>query len=149
VTAADARVRTLSMGTAQGDSENHVAAKEARACRHCSARASRDEAAQKALLFTGGAAVATVMSYFNRRRRHEARDRALASVRHGARAAAGRAEYAAGVARGVAHKMSPVGGTREYDDVTLARKVETAAQRVRGVSEVRNLLHTAGSDGSR
>jgi hypothetical protein len=62
-----------------------------------------------------------------RRRRHTARDRALATGRRGARNAVRRAERAAGPVRGVAHRA---GGTvhhteRDYDEVTLARKVES------------------------
>jgi hypothetical protein len=62
-----------------------------------------------------------------RRRRHVLRDRTLALGRRGARRAARRAEYAGGVAQGVRHRASAVVGReqREYDDVTLARKVES------------------------
>jgi osmotically-inducible protein OsmY len=68
------------------------------------------------------------------RRRHQARDRALAGIRRRSRDAVRRAKYLEGVAEGVAHKATHVlphlGGEREQpDDVTLAQKVESVAFR--------------------
>lgn len=62
-----------------------------------------------------------------RRRRHLLRDRTLARGRRGARRTVRQAEYTAGHARGIAHRAHLVvtRPQREYDDVTLARKVET------------------------
>lgn len=63
-----------------------------------------------------------------RRRRHMARDRTLALGRRSARNAVRSAEHAAGPVRGAAHKAQHAvhhGPPRDYDEVTLARKVET------------------------
>jgi osmotically-inducible protein OsmY len=73
-----------------------------------------------------GAGSAFVLSKFDKRRRHVARDRVAATVRDAAEETARKADYAAGVAKGAAHQAtSPLRGQREYDDVTLARKVES------------------------
>jgi osmotically-inducible protein OsmY len=138
------------------------------------------------LLFGAGAGTAWLATYLDKRRRHVARDRVAAAGRKTATAVRRNTQYAAGVATGVAHTAAaPMRSSdREYDDVTLARKVETeifrppdapkdrvsvnvqhgivelrgevagaedveslgaAAQRVEGVKEVHNLLHTPGS----
>jgi len=138
------------------------------------------------LLFGAGAGTAWLATYLDKRRRQVARDRLAAAGRKSARAVSRNAQYAAGVATGAAHAVAaPLRSSdREYDDVTLARKVETeifrprdapkdrvsvnvqhgivelrgeiartedvewlgaAAQRVKGVKEVHNLLHTPGS----
>jgi osmotically-inducible protein OsmY len=57
------------------------------------------------------------------RRRHVARDRALALLRRGEHDAAQKARYAQGVAQGIGHTDTTQPG--ELDDVTLARKVES------------------------
>jgi hypothetical protein len=90
-----------------------------------------------ALLAAFGAG--TVAEYFfdreaGARRRHQARDRALAGLRRRSRDAVRRAKYLEGVAEGAAHKATHVlphlGGEREQpDDVTLAQKVESVAFR--------------------
>lgn len=82
------------------------------------------QAAPKALLFVAGAAVAAFGAWFDKRRRRMARDRAASAVRHGADAAARKADHASGVAKGAAHSVRPQ-PDRDYDDTTLARKVET------------------------
>jgi osmotically-inducible protein OsmY len=68
------------------------------------------------------------------RRRHMARDRALAAMRRRKREAVRQAKYYEGVAEGVAHRAAhavPGVGSHheEPDDVTLAQKVESIAFR--------------------
>lgn len=83
-------------------------------------------------LLAAGAAGA-VLAWFldperGRRRRHMARDRTLALSRRSARNAARRAEFTAGPIRGAAHRAQHAvrpGPPRDYDEVTLTRKVET------------------------
>ena len=80
-----------------------------------------------AALFGAGAATARLASVLDKRRRHMLRDRSAAAARELARALRRRADYNAGVARGVAHAVTgPLHREqREYDDVTLVRKVES------------------------
>src|SRR3954452_23812171 len=74
----------------------------------------------------GGATAYLLEPREGARRRHAARDRALAVLRRRSRDATRRAEYAAGVARGVAHNAMPHRSDGPApDDVTLARKVES------------------------
>ena len=75
-----------------------------------------------------GAALGAALAYFldpqnGKRRRHMTRDRTLALVRkRGRRAARGVAAEAYGVSQKLTHfREQP----KEFDDVTLARKVET------------------------
>lgn len=81
--------------------------------------------------FLAGLGSGALLAYFmdpaqGKRRRHVARDRSVAQLRRGKREAARKADYAAGVARGAAHAVTPDTAPREpLDDVTLARKVET------------------------
>ena len=82
------------------------------------------EHAPKALLVATGAALAGLARFFDKRRRRMARDKTASAVGGGAEAAAGAATHAANVAKGAAHEAKP-SGEREYDDVTLARKVES------------------------
>jgi osmotically-inducible protein OsmY len=84
------------------------------------------EHAPKALLIAAGAAIASVGRIFDKRRRHAARERAASPMRSGAAAATAtaKASHGANVARGAAHEAQPA-EEREYDDVTLARKVES------------------------
>ncbi|MBB4663753.1 BON domain-containing protein [Conexibacter arvalis] len=78
-------------------------------------------------------ATGAMLAYFldperGRRRRHTARDRTLALGRRSARNAARRAEHAVGPVRGAAHRAEQAvhpSPPRDYDEVTLARKVET------------------------
>jgi len=68
------------------------------------------------------------------RRRHMARERGLAVLRHRSRDAVRRAKYLEGVAQGVAYKaahtLPGVGGHKAPpDDVTLAQRVESIAFR--------------------
>ena len=86
----------------------------------------------RALSFMAGAAAGAAAAYFldpqgGARRRHETRDKTLATVKHGAQDAAGTAKQAAGKARGVVHDVTPKmpGRGGSPDDVSLARKVET------------------------
>jgi osmotically-inducible protein OsmY len=81
-----------------------------------------------------GAAVGAAAQYFldtqaGRRRRHLARDRALALARQQAREAARKADYVAGQAKGAAAGMKPEpSDDRKLDelgDAALARKVES------------------------
>ena len=76
-----------------------------------------------AVLAGAGAAVAYLR---DARRRNEARDRALSLARRGQSRTQGTAEHAANLAQGSAMQAtSPVRQEqRDYDDVTLARKVE-------------------------
>ena len=78
-------------------------------------------------LIGAGAAAAGVAVLLDKRRRNMARDRAAAVVRRGAELAASKADYAKGLAKGAAHVATePVRKEDgEYDDVTLARKVES------------------------
>jgi hypothetical protein len=87
----------------------------------------------RALTFMAGTAAGAAAAYFldpqgGARRRHETRDKTLATVKHGAHDAAGTAKQAAGRARGVVHDVTPKmpGRGGAPDDVSLARKVETA-----------------------
>jgi osmotically-inducible protein OsmY len=82
---------------------------------------------ERGVLLTTGAAAGAVASRLDRRRRHEARDRAASSLHHATDQAAKTARYAAGVAKGAAHEVTaPLRHAgREFDDVTLTRKVET------------------------
>lgn len=73
-----------------------------------------------------------------KRRRHIARDRALATIRRPAKAAvreaARKASYAEGVAKGVVHEATTSGDARDparLNDPALARKVESEAFRGR------------------
>lgn len=79
------------------------------------------------VLFGAGAATARLAVYLDKRRRHMARDRAAATARDLAAAADRRARYTAGVVKGALQETAtPLRrGQRDYDDVTLARKVET------------------------
>ncbi|HEV2060072.1 MAG TPA: BON domain-containing protein [Solirubrobacteraceae bacterium] len=138
------------------------------------------------VLFAAGAATARLAGYLDKRRRHIARDRAAAAARDLAQAADRKARYTAGVVTGALQETAtPLRGRqREYDDVTLARKVESelfrpadapkesvsinvhngivelrgevkrpedikeleaATQKIEGVKNVHNLLHTPGS----
>jgi osmotically-inducible protein OsmY len=79
------------------------------------------------VLFAAGVATARLASYLDKRRRHIARDRAAAATRDLAHAADRRARYAAGIVKGALQETAtPLRREqREYDDVTLARKVES------------------------
>ena len=84
------------------------------------------------LTFLAGAAVGAAAAYFldpqgGARRRNEARDKAVATVKHGPATRRARAKQAAGKARGAVHAVTPSmpGRGEAPDDVTLARKVET------------------------
>jgi BON domain len=86
---------------------------------------------------TGGIALGALLAYFldpkgGRRRRHTARDRAMSRLRRGERRAAGRARRAESHAVGVARRTFNAArrGHREpFDDITLARKVESELYR--------------------
>jgi hypothetical protein len=84
----------------------------------------------------GGMTLGALLAYFldpkaGRRRRHTARDRAVSRVRRGERRAAARARraesHAVGIARRTFNAARP--RHREFDDVTLARKVESQLYR--------------------
>lgn len=79
------------------------------------------------ILFGAGAATAWLATYLDKRRQRIARDRVAAAGRDVAGTADRKAQYAAGIAKGAVHAAtSPLRrDRREYDDVTLARKVET------------------------
>ena len=143
-------------------------------------------AARGPILFAAGAGAALLASRLDKRRRHIARDKVAALARDATATIERTKQQAAGVAKGAAHGAVHAvrRDDREYDDVTLARKVESeifrppdapkdsvsvnvqhgvvelrgevkrpedvkalgaAAQRVDGVKEVHNLLHTPGS----
>ena len=86
---------------------------------------------------TGGMTVGALLAYFldpraGRRRRHAARDRAMSRVRRGERRAAARARRAESHALGIARRTLNAARPRHrdpYDDVTLARKVESELYR--------------------
>lgn len=86
-----------------------------------------------ALLAAGAAAEYFLDRESGRRRRHHARDRSLAVMRHRSREAVRRGKYLEGVAAGLAHRAAhtvPVGKPKEEpDDATLAQKVESIALR--------------------
>jgi BON domain len=85
----------------------------------------------------GGIALGALLAYFldakgGRRRRHTARDRAWSRLRRGERRAAGRVRRAESHAVGIARRTVNAArrGHREpFDDVTLARKVESELYR--------------------
>ena len=84
------------------------------------------------LTFALGAAAGAAAAHFldpdsGRKRRNHMRDQAQSTATSAASAMQSQAQYAAGVVKGAAHTATPH-GTRleEPDDVTLARKVETA-----------------------
>jgi hypothetical protein len=80
-----------------------------------------------------GVALGALLAYFfdpraGRRRRHTARDRAMSRVRRGERRAAARARRAESHALGIARRTTNAARRRHrepFDDVTLARKVES------------------------
>jgi osmotically-inducible protein OsmY len=74
-----------------------------------------------------GTLVGLLLGKLNRRRRHTAVDRTASAVRHRVRTTARRAQYTAGKAKGVGHAAASAlhHDEREYDDVTLARKIES------------------------
>ena len=86
------------------------------------------------------AATGAALMYFldpdrGRRRRNMARDRAVATFRHGARSAERLGRRATGDAQGLAHRVTHArsAGTEALDDVTLARKVESELFRGRDI----------------
>lgn len=90
-------------------------------------RHARDNKVRGVALFAAGAAAARLAGTLDKRRRHIARDRAAAAARDLAEAADRRARYAAGVVQGALQDAAtPLRREpREYDDTTLARKVES------------------------
>ena len=80
-----------------------------------------------ALLFAGGAVIGALARSLDARRRHMARDRAAKLLRRGAAETRRQGQYRSGVVKGAAHRISSLRSRepREYDDVTLARKVES------------------------
>ena len=86
---------------------------------------------------TVGMTMGALLAYFldpkaGRRRRHTARDRAMSRVRHGERRAAARARRAESHAVGIARRTLNAARPRHrepFDDVTLARKVESELYR--------------------
>lgn len=94
--------------------------------------------ARVAMLLLGCAVGAVTEAFFDpqagRRRRHKARDHALATLRHRSHDAVRRTKYLVGLAEGAAyratHLLPRAGGQKEPpDDVTLAQKVESVAFR--------------------
>jgi hypothetical protein len=86
---------------------------------------------------TCGMTLGALLAYFldpkaGRRRRHTARDRALSRVRRGERRATARARRAESRAVGIARRTLNAARPRHrepFDDVTLARKVESELYR--------------------
>ena len=86
---------------------------------------------------TCGMTLGALLAYFldpkaGRRRRHSARDRAMSRVRRGERRAAARARRAESHAVGIARRTLNAARPRHrepFDDVTLARKVESELYR--------------------
>jgi BON domain len=93
--------------------------------------------AMAAAAATCGLTAGALLAYFldpkaGRRRRHTARDRAMSRVRHGERRAAARARRAESHTVGIARRTLNAARPRNrepYDDVTLARKVESELYR--------------------
>ncbi|MFP5362295.1 MAG: BON domain-containing protein [Thermoleophilia bacterium] len=79
------------------------------------------------MLFAAGAASARLVGRLDKRRRHIARDRAVAAARDVTDAADRTARYAGGIVKGAVLEATTSlrRERREYDDVTLARKVES------------------------
>ena len=91
----------------------------------------RRSASRSSVELIGAVGIGTLfgllLGKLNRRRRHTAVDRTASAVRHRMRKTARRAQYTAGKARGVGHAAASVlhHEQREYDDITLARKIES------------------------
>jgi osmotically-inducible protein OsmY len=89
----------------------------------------------------GGMALGMLLGHFldrdaGRRRRHTARDRAIARMRRGERRAATRARRAESHAVGIARRTANAarrGQSEPLDDVTLAHKVESELYRRTGI----------------
>jgi osmotically-inducible protein OsmY len=79
------------------------------------------------ILFGFGLLAGALAILLDRRRRHIARDRVTSAARGALRLAEQLARYTGGVAKGAAMEATAPArqGGREYDDVTVARKVET------------------------
>ena len=92
-----------------------------------------------AAMFVAGAGTAWLGTWLDRRRRHTARDRLAAAARHAGTAVDRKARYTAGVAKGAVYEATgPVRRAgREYDDVTLKRKVESELFRPAGAPKGR------------
>jgi hypothetical protein len=96
-----------------------------------------------AIAAAGGMTVGALLAYFldaraGRRRRHTARDRATSRLRRGERRAAARAQRARSHAVGIARRTVNAARPRHrepFDDVTLARKVESELYRRARVSK--------------
>jgi osmotically-inducible protein OsmY len=98
-----------------------------------------DERSANVATLVVGCALGAAAQYFfdtqaGRRRRHQARDRALSTLHHRSRDAVRHTKYLAGMADGVAyratHLLPGVGREKEPpDDGTLAQKVESVAFR--------------------
>jgi hypothetical protein len=76
----------------------------------------------------GAAAQFFLDPHNGKRRRHEARDRGGAFFRRRSRELGQKARYAQGVAEGVPHRVAATASGKqaaEFDDVTLANKVES------------------------
>jgi osmotically-inducible protein OsmY len=88
--------------------------------------------------FAAGAAVGAAAEYMmdpadGKRRRHTARDQAMAKLRRGSREAERKAHYAAGKAQGVAAEATPPGrDASELNDQSLEAKVESELFRPQG-----------------
>ena len=83
----------------------------------------------KSLSFLAGAAAGAAAAFFldpdaGKRRRGMTRDKALSTAKSTASDAAGSAKHAAQQAQGAVASVTP-SGTPSFDDVTLARKVES------------------------
>ena len=79
------------------------------------------------IVFAAGAGTAWLASYLDKRRRSIARDKVAALARDAAATIDRKKQHVAGVVKGVAHETAAGARReeREYDDVTLARKVES------------------------
>src|SRR5436190_16993999 len=119
------RLARFALGAARTGLKTYGATQRARG--RAAARKTKGGVARGVAFGTGvGAGLAYLLDpQQGRRRRHLARDRGLAILRRRTRAAARRADYAAGVARGAVHHATPSGAKPPPDDVTLAHKVET------------------------
>jgi len=116
----------FALGAARTGLKTYGAAQRARG--RAAARKTKGGIGRGVALGTGvGAGLAYLLDpQQGRRRRHEARDRGLAILRRGTRRAIRKTDYAAGVARGAIHGVTPSGPSGPPpDDITLAHKVES------------------------
>jgi osmotically-inducible protein OsmY len=133
-----ARIREARAQTKRLRAEARLAATRARLL---AARAGGGEAwsaPKQIAIGLGGIAAGAAGVYFldrrnGKRRRHDIRDKAASFARSRGADLRRAVEYRKGQAAGVAHRATPQGDDREFDDLTLADKVRSEALRPRDV----------------